>query len=112
MVDLVELARAAYVRRHVVVDVLEARVVGYDPVAGKKVAGLSPGIKVVFDPYEALSGAHGAVVVTEWEEVRALDLGWAAALMEPPKLLVDGRNVIDPALAREVGLLYRGFGRG
>ena len=75
---------------------LGARVVGYDPVAGKKVAGLSPDIKVVFAPYEALSGAHGAVVVTEWEEVRALDLGWAAALMEPPKLLVDGRNTYDP----------------
>jgi UDPglucose 6-dehydrogenase len=78
------------------IDTLGARVVGYDSVAGKKVAGLSPGIKVVFDPYEALSGTHGAVVVTEWEEVRALDLGWAAALMEPPKLLVDGRNTYDP----------------
>ena len=65
------------------IDTLGARVVSYDSVAGKKVAGLSPGIKVVFDPYEALSGTRGAVVVTEGEEVRALDLGWAAALMEP-----------------------------
>jgi UDPglucose 6-dehydrogenase len=88
-----------------------ARVVGYDPVAGKAAARLSPELKVVFDPYEALAGAHAAVVVTEWEEIRDLDLEWAAALMEPPKLLVDGRNVIDPVLARESGLLYRGFGR-
>jgi UDPglucose 6-dehydrogenase len=89
---------------------LDARVVRYNPAAGKKVAGLLPGLKVVFDPYEALSGAHGAVVVTEWEEVCAPDLGWAAALMEPPKLLVDGRNTYDPRAA--AGLLYGGFGRG
>jgi UDPglucose 6-dehydrogenase len=104
----VELVTGALARA---IDTLGARVVGYDSVAGKKVAGLSPGIKVVFDPYEALSGTHGAVVVTEWEEVRALDLGWAAALMEPPKLLVDGRNTYDPRAAA-AGLLYRGFGRG
>ena len=35
-----------------------------------------------------------------------------ARLMESPKLLVDGRNIFDPAAARGAGLLYRGFGRG
>ncbi|MCA1727873.1 MAG: UDP-glucose/GDP-mannose dehydrogenase family protein [Actinobacteria bacterium] len=89
-----------------------ARVVGYDPVAGKKAAGLVENLKVVFDPYEALQGAHAAVVVTEWEEVRTLDLNRAAALMESPKLLVDGRNVYEPRSVRDSGLLYRGFGRG
>jgi len=88
-----------------------ARVVGYDPVAGKKAAGLASDLKVVFDPYEALSGAHAAVVVTEWEEIRTLDPGRASALMEPPKLLVDGRNALDPKTAAAAGLLYRGFGR-
>jgi UDPglucose 6-dehydrogenase len=88
-----------------------ARVVGYDPVAGKKAAGLAPDLlKVVFDPYEALSGAHAAVVVTEWEEICTLDPGRVAALMEPPKLLVDGRNALDPKTATAAGLLYRGFG--
>jgi UDPglucose 6-dehydrogenase len=52
------------------------------------------------------------VVVTEWEEVRALDLERAAALMAPPKLLVDGRNILDSRSARDFGLLYQGFGRG
>ena len=91
---------------------LGSRVVGYDPVAGKAAAALSPELKVVFDPYEALSGAHAAVVVTEWEEIQALDLDEAASVMESPKLLVDGRNVIDPGAAAAAGLLYRGFGRG
>ncbi|MDX6380235.1 MAG: UDPglucose 6-dehydrogenase [Rubrobacteraceae bacterium] len=88
-----------------------ARAIGYDPVAGKKAKELLENLKVVFDPYEALSGAHAAVVVTEWEEIRTLDLERAAALMEPPKLLVDGRNVYDPQSATAMGLLYRGFGR-
>jgi UDPglucose 6-dehydrogenase len=89
-----------------------ARVIGYDPVAAKKAADLLPDLKVTFDPYEALSGAHAAVVVTEWEEVRTLDLARAAALMEAPRLLVDGRNVYDPRYVLDSGLLYRGFGRG
>ena len=95
-------------------DARGARVTGYDPVAGKKLVASapSPSLKVVFDPYEALSGAHAAVVVTEWTEVRSLDLERAASLMHTPKLLVDGRNVLDPEAASAAGLLYRGFGRG
>jgi len=90
---------------------LGASVVGYDPVAAKAAARNAPGLRVVFDPHEALEGAHAAVVVTEWEEVRNLDLRRAASLMQEPKLLVDGRNAFDPAAARGAGLLYRGFGR-
>jgi UDPglucose 6-dehydrogenase len=91
---------------------LGARVVGYDPVAGKAATKLAPFVRVVFDPYDALEGAHAAVLVTEWEEVRALDPNKAAALMRDPKLIVDGRNALDASAFREAGLLYRGFGRG
>lgn len=93
-------------------DSLGARAVGYDPVAGKAAAGKLPTLKVVFDPYEALAGAHAAVLVTEWEEIRSLDLKRAATLMEEPRVLVDGRNALDPKAALEAGLSYRGFGRG
>jgi UDPglucose 6-dehydrogenase len=93
-------------------DSLGARVVGYDPVAGKAAARQLPPLKVVFDPYEALRGAHATVIVTEWEEIRGLDLNRAAALMEEPKVFVDGRNALDPKAALEAGLSYRGFGRG
>jgi len=91
----------------------DARVVGYDPVAGGDAAVMAgEKMKVVSDPYEALRGAHAAIAVTEWEEVRTLDLARAASLMEGPKLLLDGRNVFDPEAANACGLLYRGFGRG
>ncbi|CAN5911009.1 UDP-glucose/GDP-mannose dehydrogenase family protein [soil metagenome] len=91
---------------------LGARVVGYDPVAGKAAAERMPDLKVAVDLYEALDSAHAAVVVTEWEEVRDLDLERAANLMAPPKLVVDGRNVLNPEAATASGLQYRGFGRG
>jgi UDPglucose 6-dehydrogenase len=91
---------------------LGARAVGYDPVAAKAAAKRLPTLKVVFDPYEALRGAHAAVVVTEWEEFRSLDLRRTAALMEEPKVLVDGRNILEPREARAAGIRYRGFGRG
>jgi len=91
---------------------LGARVVGYDPVAGKAAARRLAELKVVFDPYEALRGSHAAVLVTEWEEIRTLDLRRAAELMEAPRVLVDGRNALDPETALEAGLLYRAFGRG
>jgi UDPglucose 6-dehydrogenase len=91
---------------------LGARVVGYDPVAGKAASRLAPDLKVVFDPYEALRGAHATVLVTEWEELRTLDLERASGLMQAPKVLVDGRNILDQEAVRDSGLLYRGFGRG
>jgi UDPglucose 6-dehydrogenase len=91
---------------------LGAKVVGYDPVAGKAAARLVPEMKVVFDPYETLVGAHAAILITEWEEFRDLDLKRAASLMKQPPVLVDGRNALDPAAVRAAGLRYRGFGRG
>lgn len=88
-----------------------ARVVGYDPVAGKAAARRVPDLKVVYDPYEALSGAHAAVVVTEWEDIRGLDLKRAASLMRKPPVLVDGRNALNPREVRAAGIRYAGFGR-
>ena len=91
---------------------LGAQVVGYDPVSSKKAAARRlPSLKVVFDPYDALSGAHAAVVVTEWEEIRTLDLKRAGDLMEAPKGLVDGRNVLEIGVVRVAGIRYRGFGQ-
>jgi UDPglucose 6-dehydrogenase len=93
-------------------DSLGVTVVGYDPVAGENAAALLPdGAKVVFDPYEALEGAHAAVLVTEWENLKVLKASRVASLMRDPRLIVDGRNVLDPDSWREAGLRYVGFGR-
>jgi UDPglucose 6-dehydrogenase len=71
-----------------------------------------PDLEVVSDPYDAIEGAHAAVFVTEWEEVTGLDPKKVSSLMRQPKLVVDGRNALDPASWGEAGLIYRGFGRG
>ena len=91
---------------------LGAKVVGYDPVAGKAAARLLPDLRVVFDPYEALDGAHAAVIVTEWEELRELDLDRTAALMQKPPIILDARNTLNPTEVMAAGIRYRGFGRG
>ena len=90
---------------------LGARAVAYDPVAGEAAAKRVPELLVRFDPHEALRGAHATVVVTEWEEIKGLDPKKAATLMRDPKLVVDGRNVLDPSSWRDAGLLYTAFGR-
>jgi UDP-glucose 6-dehydrogenase len=91
---------------------LGSTVIGYEPVSAKAASTLLPdGARAVFDPYEALEGAHAAVLVTEWEDVKGLDPKKAASLMRDPKLVVDGRNVLDPTYWREAGLQYTGFGR-
>ena len=95
---------------------LGARVIGYDPVAGEEareaLALSGTELRVAGGAYDALRGVHAAVLVTEWEEMRSLDYARVAAEMEEPRLLVDGRNVLDPVEARANGLRYRGFGRG
>lgn len=60
--------------------------------------------------YEAARGAHALLIVTEWDEFRQLDLAKLRELMEVP-VLVDGRNVLDPAQAAAAGFEYIGMGR-
>jgi UDPglucose 6-dehydrogenase len=62
------------------------------------------------DPYEAASGAHALVILTEWEEFRALDLSRIRTLMEVPVVL-DGRNLLDPESVRRAGFEYVCMGR-
>ncbi|CAN5807096.1 UDP-glucose/GDP-mannose dehydrogenase family protein [soil metagenome] len=90
---------------------LGAEVAGYDPVSGKAALALVPELQLALDPYDALTEAHAAVLVTEWEEFRELDLSHISSSMEPPRLLVDGRNFLNSRAVSEAGLLYEGFGR-
>ena len=62
------------------------------------------------DPYSAAEGARALVILTEWPEFRSLDLKKLAAVMDNP-VIVDTRNMLDPALARAAGCRYVGMGR-
>jgi len=87
-----------------------AEVVAFDPVAMENAVPLFPGLKTAADAYTAGEGADALVIVTEWDEFRALDLVKLASRMRG-NLLVDLRNVYDPDEAERAGLNYRGLGR-
>ncbi len=85
-----------------------AHVRAWDPVASAD--GL-PGVAQVATVEEALAGADAAVVVTEWPQLAQVDWGAAARAMRRA-VLVDGRNLLDPAAMRAAGFTYEAIGRG
>jgi UDPglucose 6-dehydrogenase len=88
-----------------------ATVSAFDPVAREQAEKILSGIEFADDAYAAADGADVLVIVTEWDEFRALDLDRVAGSLAG-KTLVDLRNVYDPAEAEEAGLRYHGIGRG
>jgi UDPglucose 6-dehydrogenase len=88
-----------------------AGVRAYDPV-GMAVAAATPRERVVYasDEYDAARGASGLVVATEWNQFRALDLDRLKQAMAEP-VLVDLRNVYEPAAVRARGFRYSCIGR-
>jgi UDPglucose 6-dehydrogenase len=59
---------------------------------------------------EAVSGADAAVIVTEWDELKSLAYLEMHGAMRNP-LIIDGRNLLDPAEVRAAGFAYEGIGR-
>ena len=83
----------------------------FDPVAHEQAKKFFHNITFSPDAYAAAEDADALVIVTEWDEFRALDLDKLAAAMRG-KVLVDLRNVYSQAEAEEAGLAYVGVGRG
>ena len=88
-----------------------ASVSAFDPVARQQAEQVLSGIEFADDAYGAADNADALVIVTEWDEFRALDLERIAASLHG-KILVDLRNVYDRSDAEEAGLTYYGVGRG
>ena len=85
-----------------------AEVSAWDPVADGR-AQLH-GVEVADSALDALDGADAAVIVTEWPEV--LELDWAAAGERMRgRVVVDGRNLLNPEEMRALGFAYEGIGR-
>ena len=82
-----------------------------DPVAQEEAAKLLEDVAYFTSPYDCVSGAHAAVIVTEWDSFRGLDLKRMAASMARPTL-VDLRNVYTRREANAAGLDYHSVGRG
>jgi UDPglucose 6-dehydrogenase len=85
-----------------------AEVSAWDPVVDGN-AHLD-GVRIAGSALEALEGADAAVLVTEWPELSELDWAEAGKRMAN-RLLLDGRNMLDPAALRQLGFQYEGIGR-
>lgn len=82
----------------------------YDPQGQKQAEPLLPGVTWCADANDAILGADVAVVLTEWNEFRALDLKAARARMSGD-VLVDLRNIFSADAAQAAGLRYHSIGR-
>ena len=85
-----------------------AEVRAWDPVA--KPGELMTGAVLHDSVLDAVSGADAAVIVTEWPELRSLASDEVREAMANP-LIIDGRNLLDPAETRTAGFAYEGIGR-
>jgi UDPglucose 6-dehydrogenase len=88
-----------------------ATVRGYDPVAMENARRLLPAVTFCPDPYSLAENCDALVVVTDWNEFKHLDLERIHAAMRQPVIL-DGRNIYNPAEMRALGFTYIGMGRG
>jgi UDPglucose 6-dehydrogenase len=87
-----------------------AQVRAYDPVAEDEARKMMIGVEFANSALEALEGADACVIVTEWGEFADLDWNEAAGHMAG-RLVIDGRNYVDPDAVRTAGFEYEGIGR-
>lgn len=87
-----------------------ATVKAFDPVAMDESRHYIEDIEYATDEYDAASGADVLVIVTEWNQFRALDMERLKGLLNAPRI-ADLRNIYEPAEMREMGFEYVGVGR-
>ncbi|MFA4940726.1 UDP-glucose/GDP-mannose dehydrogenase family protein [Brevundimonas sp.] len=88
-----------------------AKVQAFDPEGMHEAAKLLPDVEMKDSAYDAVVGADAVVLVTEWDQFRALDLDRIKLLMKQP-VLVDLRNIYRPEDMKSRGFRYMGIGRG
>jgi UDPglucose 6-dehydrogenase len=89
-----------------------AQVRAYDPVAMETAQQVLSGLPVTYckTSYEVAQEADALVVVTEWNEFKSLNMLRIHDSMRRP-VLIDGRNIYEPAEMQRLGFMYRGMGR-
>ena len=87
-----------------------ARVRAYDPESMQQARAELPDIHYCENEYDCATGADGLVIVTEWEQFRALDLPRLKAQMAQP-VVIDLRNIYRPEDMTKLGFIYESIGR-
>lgn len=89
---------------------LGGKVRAFDPVAMDEAKHCLNGIEYATDEYDAIKGADALLIITEWNQFRALDMEKVKSLLKSPKI-ADLRNIYEPADMRALGFEYVGVGR-
>lgn len=87
-----------------------AKIRAYDPAAMKATKALMPEIEYFDSSYEVADGADALVILTEWNQFRALELDRLRSLLRQP-LIIDLRNIYDPGKMAAAGFRYVSVGR-
>jgi len=87
-----------------------ARVRAYDPEGMEQATPLLPGVEWCQNAYEAMTGADAVAILTEWNEFRGLQVKRMKEIMKSP-VLIDLRNIYNPADMTAVGFRYSSVGR-
>jgi UDPglucose 6-dehydrogenase len=87
-----------------------ATVRAFDPEGMSEARKLLPGVEFGTSAYEVMTGADALVVLTEWNEFRALDPARIKSLMRTP-VVVDLRNIYNPGDMASAGFSYVSIGR-
>jgi len=87
-----------------------AKIRAYDPIAETEARKLMGGVEFADDALSAIDGADACVIVTEWPEFNNLDWSVVARRMSG-RVVIDGRNFLDPDRVRAAGFIYEGIGR-
>jgi UDPglucose 6-dehydrogenase len=87
-----------------------ARIKVFDPHAMRKARGILSGVEFCKDAYAVCKASHCMAVLTEWNEFKELDLKRVKGLLREP-VIVDGRNIYDPAKMKRLGFRYYSMGR-
>ncbi|HEX8158252.1 MAG TPA: UDP-glucose/GDP-mannose dehydrogenase family protein [Solirubrobacteraceae bacterium] len=83
----------------------------FDPIAEGEARTLIRGVHFATDALDAVQDADAVVLVTEWRQFMALDWEQVGERMAG-RLVLDGRNALDPDAIVAAGLIYEGIGRG
>jgi len=106
--DDIRFAPSLDVLRKLLADGAEVR--AYDQEAMDRTSAAFPQVHCCREPYEVAQDADALLILTEWEEFRQLDWQRVHGLMARP-LVIDGRNLLNPAAMLESGFEYYCFGR-
>ena len=87
-----------------------AHINAFDPAAIENAKKQLFGIEFHKNLHDCIKGADAAVILTEWAEIKNLDLKKAKELMKKP-LIIDGRNIFDPKTMEQNGFTYISIGR-